>query len=427
MQQFRRLRLNRRAGRRPAWLAEVYDQEAARYRDVRLFTSSDHRFLDPGQADETLRDAWRRVAAHKRPTKAQATLRASEYYKELNEASWGPKVRQDLHGLVELDMSQRMGRRGQPRSVRTMNDNGRVLGSFARFLKCRYPRLPLQKLDSPHIEDYLAKRTDDGVSYGTRRRELATIRSMFSLGVKRGWIRFNPCVRVQMSAPSLANEREARRRHAISEIELQAILQSCRAPYEQRVSMQRRGRPVQYVEEKQPPAHLFAFVLVAARCGPRRGELLQTLVKDERTGEIHTYPGLRWEDIDWRSHRFRVSGKTGPRMVPMSNEVEQVLRDLRRHQVSQGHADGHVFLDEHGRPVENPRRAFQSAVRRAGIDRHVRLHDLRHTALTRLAESGVSPSVIQRIAGHSSLQVTSLYVNPDDDHVVAEFRKAHGS
>ena len=78
-------------------------------------------------------------------------------------------------------------------------------------------------------------------------------------------------------------------------------------------------------------------------------------------------------------------------------------------------------------PVEDPSKAFSSAVRRAAIGRHVRIHDLRHTALTDLAKKGVPPSVIQKIAGHSSLQVTSLYANPDEDYVVEEFRRAYSS
>ena len=236
----------------------------------------------------------------------------------------------------------------------------------------------------------------------------------------------NPCARIEMAAPTLAEERESRRDRALKEHETDALLRACREPFEYRGKVLRRGKQVCYVGDKQPPAYLQPFVLVAARCGPRRGELLRTIVKDS-SGSVHQYPGLRWEDIDWRSHRFYVRGKTGPRAIPMSRDVEVALREFRKLQLRRGHNEGHVFLDDSGTPVEDPSKAFSSAVRRAAIGRHVRIHDLRHTALTDLAKKGVPPSVIQKIAGHSSLQVTSLYANPDEDYVVEEFRRAYSS
>ncbi|MGA1488379.1 MAG: tyrosine-type recombinase/integrase [Planctomycetota bacterium] len=79
-----------------------------------------------------------------------------------------------------------------------------------------------------------------------------------------------------------------------------------------------------------------------------------------------------------------------------------------------------MFLDDQGRPVQWPRNAFRAAVRRAGIQRNVRLHDLRHTALSNLARRNAPPVVIQRLAGHASLRMTSHYLHTDDDFMISE-------
>ncbi|MBB2943408.1 integrase [Actinoplanes lutulentus] len=44
---------------------------------------------------------------------------------------------------------------------------------------------------------------------------------------------------------------------------------------------------------------------------------------------------------------------------------------------------------------------------------HLRRHDLRHTALTWLADAGVKVHVLRVIAGHGSLSTTQRYLHPD--------------
>jgi integrase len=54
------------------------------------------------------------------------------------------------------------------------------------------------------------------------------------------------------------------------------------------------------------------------------------------------------------------------------------------------------------------RREFKGALTKAKI-RGLTFHSLRHTALTTMAENGVPMAVLQRIAGHSSIQITARY------------------
>jgi len=47
----------------------------------------------------------------------------------------------------------------------------------------------------------------------------------------------------------------------------------------------------------------------------------------------------------------------------------------------------------------------------AGVKEHVRVHDLRHAALTNLAATGASPIAVMSTAGHRSMSTTMQYVH----------------
>ena len=55
---------------------------------------------------------------------------------------------------------------------------------------------------------------------------------------------------------------------------------------------------------------------------------------------------------------------------------------------------------------EGPRASFPRALRQAGIARHVRLHDLRHTYASLLIAQGAHPKYIQVQMGHAFIQTT---------------------
>jgi integrase len=128
-------------------------------------------------------------------------------------------------------------------------------------------------------------------------------------------------------------------------------------------------------------------VQLALATAMRRGELLS----------------LRWEHIDLQGRTaFLPDTKNGDsRTVPLSSVAVLVLAELPRH------ISGTVF------PVKafTLDAAFKRGVCRAGLD-GVRFHDLRRTAITRMAEK--LPNVIElaAVSGHKSLMVLKRYYRP---------------
>lgn len=132
-----------------------------------------------------------------------------------------------------------------------------------------------------------------------------------------------------------------------------------------------------------------------------------------RLGEL---VGLRWEDVDTSRGLITVRRTLSPngsgrlRDVPILDDLEPWLDSAREI----GHP--HVFTGVRGGPFDsgNLARAVKWFSLRDNIATFadgapLRFHDLRHTFLTRLVRLGVTPTQVQKIAGHASITTTELY------------------
>ncbi len=137
-------------------------------------------------------------------------------------------------------------------------------------------------------------------------------------------------------------------------------------------------------------AYLAPAVRLSLETAMRQGELLN----------------LQWKDIDFKRGLVllldpeKLKNKT-PRAVPLSGTAIAVLQGTPRS------ITGQVF------PVARQAAygAFTRACRRAGID-DFRWHDLRHEALSRLAERGdLSVLELAAVSGHKTLQMLQRYTH----------------
>lgn len=130
-----------------------------------------------------------------------------------------------------------------------------------------------------------------------------------------------------------------------------------------------------------------------------------------RRGEI---AGLQWGDVDIKARqihvnriRHRVGGQlvtappksaAGLRVVPIAPELLPILRRAYRLPPS-------AWVCPCA-PEAHDRRWQRIQQRDLELSQRYRLHDLRHTYVTRLLLAGALPRVVQYVAGHSSLDLT---------------------
>jgi integrase len=130
--------------------------------------------------------------------------------------------------------------------------------------------------------------------------------------------------------------------------------------------------------------------------------------------------GLRWENVDLGHGTLTVPrSKNGrPRQVPLSAFAARVLRAQVGRRV-----DGNplVFPSRRveGRPLEGLRRIWDRAKRAAGLPAGQRIHDLRHSFASALANAGVPLFEIGTVLGHSQLSTTVRYAHHSPQRLVA--------
>jgi integrase len=143
------------------------------------------------------------------------------------------------------------------------------------------------------------------------------------------------------------------------------------------------------------------------------------LLTGMRSGEIRA---LRVGQLDWKARTLRV-GKAKSRAgtgreIPMNEDLANTLTAqvtwLKKCFDAEPRTDWHLFPFSNRirpadplRPATTIKTAWESV--RAAAQVRCRIHDLRHTALTKMAEAGVPESTMLAIAGHMSPAMLERY------------------
>jgi integrase len=151
---------------------------------------------------------------------------------------------------------------------------------------------------------------------------------------------------------------------------------------------------------------------------------------------------LQWEAITWSNGRYGTflvtHGKTAAarRVLPMTPRVRSILETrweiagrpmegwIWPAQTRSGHLESSSLKKQHARTFKT-----LSAESKKSTAKPVRpfvLYSLRHTFLTRLGESGCDVWTLARIAGHSSIAMSTRYVHPSEDAVFTAMERLGG-
>lgn len=257
-------------------------------------------------------------------------------------------------------------------------------------------RFKQNRLDEPII---FKKKNEEGklVSISRQRamasvnRELALLRSILNDAVYNGWLIRSPFLNAK-GLVSLADENK--RERVLTFDEEKRLLIACVADMPR--TYPRNGKEISVVI-KSRRKHLKPLIILALDTAMRRGELIK----------------LCWRDIDFEQRLISIlafNTKTAKaRTVGMTQRVFEELTRLWNK--SPKDLNELVFGI-----TDSVKRSFSSACNDAGID-EFHFHDLRHTAITRMIQAGLSPMEVMKVSGHTQMTTFARYVNPNTQAV----------
>ena len=257
----------------------------------------------------------------------------------------------------------------------------------------------LNKINTAHINDYIAGKLRVGLSSSTVNHHRAIIHGILDLACREGVLNKN----VVEASNSVSTKRKVVK---VLTLEQMKHLLS--------VARSLQSRPVNSYK------YIYHIVLLALATGARRGEIL----------------ALKWENIDFANSKVTIkenlleltgglyfdSPKTDSsiRTIAVNTNILTVIKN------ELWTADGIdlVFHTRSGKPIapSSLGRSFRRLLKEAGIE-GFRFHDLRHTHATRLVAAGVNVKLVSKRIGHNDIRTTlGLYTHilPEQDIEAAE-------
>ena len=134
-----------------------------------------------------------------------------------------------------------------------------------------------------------------------------------------------------------------------------------------------------------------------------------TVMTGMRRGEV---ANLHWSDVDLDRKLVHIHSTTTfrakwgkQRVIPLNDQVVELLRKRTSKDPS-----NYVFIFQDKKVREGYlSHRFKDYVRAAGISKRLHFHSLRHTHATWLVQDSVSIYEVQKLLGHSSIEMTQIY------------------
>jgi integrase len=155
--------------------------------------------------------------------------------------------------------------------------------------------------------------------------------------------------------------------------------------------------------------HIARFILVGLYTGTRHDAVLgASFEKGERRSWIDMERGV--------FHRLREGQTETNKRQPPVRLPDRLMLHLRRwHNLGLSRT---AIVEWNGKPVKSVKTGFASAVRAAGLDKHVTPHTLRHTASTWLMDEGHKVWTVAGFLGMSTQVLEATYAKHHPDYQV---------
>lgn len=156
--------------------------------------------------------------------------------------------------------------------------------------------------------------------------------------------------------------------------------------------------------------------------GERNYAIIETLYGcGLRVSELVT---LKISDINFLDEYIKVTGKGNKeRLVPLGQLAKKALlnyyENYRKHYSTNKKYEDILFLNKFHRPLSRIMVFYiiKDLAQKAGIQKNISPHTLRHSFATHLIEGGSNIRAVQELLGHSSITTTEIYTHIDREYL----------
>ena len=312
-------------------------------------------------------------------------------------------------------------------STRTLKANSRCHYEYiwSCYISNELGEMKVVQVKPSHIKLFYTKLEKANYSHNTLKLIHALLLSSFELAVADDIIRKNPAYKALNRQGTPQKQKKA-------------------------LSISQQQQLTSFAENSLTYMLYFPMIQIFLGTGCRRGELLALTWSDVdmEQKEIHITSQLLYRDFG-EGNKFHISSpktEAGNRTIPMNESVYEAfvmqkklnfMQGIRRTVVIDGKSD-FIFITKNGNPL-NPQRInkilsnmvadyneqeewlAKKEQRKADLLPHITAHILRHTACTRMMETGINMKVIQHIMGHSDIGITmNIYTHIADQSRIKE-------
>ena len=330
-----------------------------------------------------------RISGFRTKEEAKADRIRREY--EAKEGKYVSKSKETISDLLNAWFKNRQDlREGK---FATLNNYRQMLDFY---ILPKLGAIPIQEITSETLEDFFRELVKAGgkknrpLSHSTYRACVNVLSMGLNYAVSKKKLAFNPIVNVKRlkgrTKPIIA--------YSMQEIKL--------------------------LLDNLSTYRLYAFFYLACHTGARRGELV----------------ALRWSDLNFNNQTLSINktrGKSngidyeedttknenGMRSIELSSDTVEILRahkerqNLERMMIGNAWQDtGYIFTKEDGAPIDptRPYFIFKRALQELNL-RNEPLHVLRHTHITELLRSGISPHIVAFRVGDTVPTILETYAS----------------
>jgi integrase/recombinase XerC len=274
-------------------------------------------------------------------------------------------------------------------SAYTIRNYTTDLRDYFRFLSSKNI-ISLEHADKYLVRGYLSFLMKEGIQKSSIARKMSAIRSFYKYLVREEMIQSNPVATI--ASPKL--DRRLPSFLTISEVELLLNAPDLSTPQGQ------RNR---------------AILELLYASGLRVSELVSL-----NTGRI-----------DMEAREIRVIGKGSKERitlmgVPAINALQHYMNDGRRKLLGDKTSEA-VFINRLGRriPARRVQKIIDACAQKAGFEKRIYPHLLRHTFATHLLDGDADLRVVQELLGHASLSTTQVYTHVSKAQAKRVYLAAH--